>query len=109
FWYDQNKKVTRSQDVIFNENVMYKDRDTQSPSNSTQSDLVFVELDDIRKSSVAQHVVESSQSEGLTPQDNTQRIDTPRSPASTPAHTPILRRSSRPHVPNRRFELLVAH
>ncbi|GMY25340.1 F-box/RNI-like superfamily protein, partial [Fagus crenata] len=48
-------------------------------------------------------VVESSQSEGLTPQDNAQRIDTPRSPASTPAHTPILRRSSRPHVPNRRY------
>jgi hypothetical protein len=103
FWNDQNKKVTRSRDVIFNENVMYKDRDRQSPSNSAQSDPVYVELDDIPESSVAQQVVESSQSEGLTPQDNTQRIDTPQSPASTPAHTPILRRSSRPHVPNRRY------
>jgi hypothetical protein len=54
FWDDQNKKVTRSRDVIFNENVMYKDRDTQSPSNSAQSDPVYVELDDIPKSSVAQ-------------------------------------------------------
>jgi hypothetical protein len=94
FWDDQNKKVNRSRDVIFNENVMYKDRDTQSPSNSAQSDPMYVELDDIPESSVAQQVVESSQSEGLTPQDNTQRIDTPRFPASTPAHTPILRRSS---------------
>lgn len=28
FWDDKNKKVIRSRDVIFNERVMYKDRDT---------------------------------------------------------------------------------
>ncbi|GMY34448.1 Toll-Interleukin-Resistance domain family protein [Fagus crenata] len=82
---------------------MNKDRDTQSPSNLAQSDPVYVELDDIPKRSVAQQAVESSQLEGPIPQDNTQRIDTPQSPASTPAHTSIPSRSSGPHVPNRRY------
>ena len=28
FWDDQNKKIIRSKDVIFNEFVMYKDKNT---------------------------------------------------------------------------------
>lgn len=26
FWYDQNRKINRNRDVIFNEKVLYKDR-----------------------------------------------------------------------------------
>ena len=46
-WDDENMKVIRSRDVIFNEKVMYKDRHKIDANNLEQSGLVFAEADDI--------------------------------------------------------------
>jgi len=32
FWDDQNKKIIRSRNVTFNENMFYKDRTTEFPN-----------------------------------------------------------------------------
>lgn len=94
-WDDENKKMIRSRDVIFNERVMYKDRHSTDASNSEQSGPVYAEVDDVPESPI----VESPQSEESTEHNSEQQSDTPEPP--TPA--PVLRRSSRPHVPNRRY------
>ncbi|XP_068641870.1 IAA-amino acid hydrolase ILR1-like 1 [Aristolochia californica] len=39
-WDDQNKKVIRNRDLIFNETVMYKDRHTADVSNSVESEPI---------------------------------------------------------------------
>lgn len=94
-WDDENKKMIRSRDIILNERVMYKDRHNTTTTNSQFSEPVYVEVDDVPKSPI----VESSQLEGSTKSSNIQPSDTPDHHAST--H--VLRRSSRPHVPNRRY------
>jgi hypothetical protein len=38
FWDDKNRKIIRSRDVVFNEKLMYKDRDSKLSSGSTTSD-----------------------------------------------------------------------
>ena len=38
FWDDKNKKTIRSMDVVFDEKVMYKDRENKQSSESTTSD-----------------------------------------------------------------------
>jgi hypothetical protein len=94
-WDDENKKTIRSRDVIFNERVMYKDRHNTTTTDSKLSEPVFAEVDDVPESPT----VESSQLEEPIESSDTQ-------PSYTPEHhtpTPVLRRSSRPHVPNRRY------
>ena len=54
FWDEQNKKIIRSRNVIFNEQVMYKDRSTVV-SNVTEIDQKkseFINLDELTKSTV---------------------------------------------------------
>ena len=37
FWDDKNRKIIRSRDVIFNEKVMYKDRDKSTSESESES------------------------------------------------------------------------
>ena len=92
-WDDENKKMVRSRDVIFNERVMYKDRLNTTTNNSGLSEPPYVEMDDVPGSPTD----ESPKSKKLAESSI-------RQPSDTPVHTspvPVLRRSSRPHAPNR--------
>ena len=54
FWDEQNRKIIRSRNVIFNEQIMYKDRSTVV-SNVTEIDQKkskFVNLDELTESTV---------------------------------------------------------
>jgi hypothetical protein len=92
-WDDQNKKIIRSRDVIFNEKLMYKDRSTAQSTSPVQNDPVSTELADLSDSSVAQQVGEDPQPEEPTEQQAPQN----------PTPMPAPRRSARPHVPNRKY------
>ena len=54
FWDEQNKKIIRSRNVIFNEQVMYKDRSTvvSDVTEIDQKKSEFVNLDELTKSTV---------------------------------------------------------
>ena len=54
FWDEQNKKVIGSKNVIFNEQVMYKDRSTVVPdvTKIDQNKSKFANLDELTKSIV---------------------------------------------------------
>ena len=54
FWNEQNRKIIRSRNVIFNEQVMYKDRSTIVPdvTEIDQKKFEFVNLDEWTKSTV---------------------------------------------------------
>jgi hypothetical protein len=92
-WDDQNKKIIRTRDVIFNEKLMYKDRSTAQSTSPVQNDPVSTELADLSDSSVAQQVGEDPQPEEPTEQQAPQN----------PTPMPAPRRSARPHVPNRKY------
>ncbi|KAE8676976.1 Vesicle-associated protein 4-1 [Hibiscus syriacus] len=47
FWDYENRKIIRSRDVIFNENVMYKDRSTTKSSNTEAETKEFAEFEEI--------------------------------------------------------------
>jgi len=81
--------------VIFNERAMYKDMHNTTTNVSGLSELVYVEMDDVPGSPTD----ESPKSEKLAESSI-------RQPSNTPVHptpVPVLRRSSRPHAPNRRY------
>ena len=54
FWDEQNRKIIRSRNVIFNEQVMYKDRSTVvlDVTEIDQKKFEFVNLDELTKSTV---------------------------------------------------------
>ncbi|KAE8715229.1 hypothetical protein F3Y22_tig00110186pilonHSYRG00194 [Hibiscus syriacus] len=81
FWDYENRKIIRSRDVIFNENVMYKDRSTAESSNTEAETKEFAEFEDISGNDV-QINPEAVQEE---------------------PHTPELRRSSRIPKPTQRY------
>ena len=68
FWDYENRKIIRSRDVIFNENVMYKDRSiAKSSSSSTEAETKeFVEFEEISGNNV-QISPEAVQEEPGTP------------------------------------------
>ena len=70
FWDYENRKIIRSRDVIFNENVMYKDRsstEAESSSSSTEAETKeFVEFEEISGNDV-QISPEAVQEEPGTP------------------------------------------
>jgi hypothetical protein len=47
---DENKKMIRSRDVIFNERVMYKGKHNTTTNNSELSEPVYAEVDDVPES-----------------------------------------------------------
>lgn len=87
--------MIRSRDVIFNERMMYKDRHNTSASDSKHNGPVYAQIYDVLES----RTIESSQLEHSIESSNEKESDT--SEHSTP--TPSLRRSSRTHMPNRRY------
>ena len=68
FWDYENRKIIRSKDVIFNENVMYKDRSiAESSSSSTEAETKeIVEFEEISGNDV-QISLEAVQEEPSTP------------------------------------------
>jgi hypothetical protein len=94
-WDDENRKMIRSRDVIFNERVMYKDKHDTGAINSEPSGPVYADVDDV----LERPTVDSPQPEESTEPGNVQQSD--KTEHSTPA--PELRRSSRVPVPNRKY------
>ena len=54
FWDEQNRKIIKNRNVIFNEQVMYKDRSTVvlDVTEIDQKKFQFVNLDELTKSTV---------------------------------------------------------
>ena len=52
FWDEQNRKIIISRNVIFNEQVIYKDRSTVVPDVTDQNKSEFVNLDELTESTV---------------------------------------------------------
>ena len=54
FWDEQNRKIIRSRNVIFNEQVMYKDRATVVPdvTEIDQNKSEFVNLDELTECTI---------------------------------------------------------
>jgi len=46
-WDNENRKIICSRDMIFNEKVMYKDRDNTYTRNLEKNDPVYVKVDDV--------------------------------------------------------------
>ncbi|KAL3830794.1 hypothetical protein ACJIZ3_019596 [Penstemon smallii] len=93
-WDDANRKIIRSRDVIFNERVMYKDRHLANATDPIAIEPVYAEADDVPVSPVTNQTLENPEPEERVEQENANQLHSP---------TPVLRRSSRPHVPNRRY------
>ncbi|KAI5415637.1 hypothetical protein KIW84_040887 [Lathyrus oleraceus] len=74
---------------------MYKDKQNTCVSNSDLSGPVYAEVDNVLES----HIVDNPQLEETIEQGSEQQpgISEPPNP------TPVLRRTSRTHVPNRRY------
>ncbi|KAE8684911.1 Actin-depolymerizing factor 1 [Hibiscus syriacus] len=81
FWDYENRKIIRSRDVIFNENVMYKDRSTAESSNTEAETKEFAEFEEISGNDV---------------QINPEIVQ-------EEPHTPELRRSSRIPKPTQQY------
>ncbi|KAE8728570.1 hypothetical protein F3Y22_tig00004205pilonHSYRG00040 [Hibiscus syriacus] len=83
FWDYENQKIIKSRDVIFNENVMYKDKSTiESSSSNTEAETKeFAEFEEISRNDV--HI-------------------SPEEVQEKPV-TPELRRSSRIHKRTQRY------
>ncbi|KAE8686024.1 cytochrome P450 71A9-like [Hibiscus syriacus] len=67
FWDYENRKIIRSIDVIFNENMMYKDRSTAESSNIEAETKEFAEFEEISRNDV-QINPEAVQEEPRTPE-----------------------------------------
>ena len=87
FWDYKNRKIIRSRDVIFNENVMYKDRSIveSSSSNIDAGKKDYVEFDEISNTDVQSGVQNDSEAVQEEPR------------------TPEVRRSSRTPKPVQRY------
>ncbi|KAE8706762.1 Retrovirus-related Pol polyprotein from transposon TNT 1-94 [Hibiscus syriacus] len=87
FWDYENRKIIRSRDVIFNENVMYKDMSTveSSSSNTKAKTKEFAEFEEISGNDV-QISPEAVQEEPGTPE---LRLSS-RIPKSTQRYSPSL-------------------
>jgi len=82
-------------DVIFNEKVTYKDKDNTYTRNFEKSGTLYVDVDDVLETLI----IDTPQPEQSIESSNDQQPDTPDSSTQIPA----LRRSTRPHKPNRKY------
>ena len=92
-WDNENKKVIRCRDVTFNEKVMYKDMHKTDDGDS-ESESTFVDADDVPDNLSEEPNAEDPQPEETVGQNGAQKPDAPAS---------MLRRSTRPPVPNSRY------
>ncbi|KAG6752446.1 hypothetical protein POTOM_044674 [Populus tomentosa] len=104
FWDDQNRKIIRSRNVIFNEKVMYKDRSSgetemaDSDTSPPRSEFIRLEgLPDVTKENNNQESLQkdSSTSVPTSTQEDAEQLE------------PAVRRSSRTIKPPQRFTLLL--
>ncbi|KAG6771504.1 hypothetical protein POTOM_022872 [Populus tomentosa] len=104
FWDDQNRKIIRSRNVIFNEKVMYKDRSSEetemadSDTSPQRSEFIRLEgLPDVTKQNNNQESLQedSSTSVPTSTQEDAEQLE------------PAVRRSSRTIKPPQRFTLLL--
>jgi len=94
-WDNENIKIIRSRDVIFNETVMYKDKDNTYTGNFKKSCPMYVEVDDVPKTLI----IDIPQPEDSIENNNDQQLDT----LEPFTQIPVLRRSSRPHKFNKKY------
>ena len=73
-WDNENQKMIHSRDVIFNEKVMYKDKNNTHTSNPEQSGPIYVEVDDVPETPI----VESPQLDESTKHSSDQQLDRPK-------------------------------
>jgi hypothetical protein len=64
-WDDQNRKMIRSRDVVFNEKVMYKDRNTEK---SEQREPDYFGLKDVSGGRIVEHGSQKDEKQGVQPQ-----------------------------------------
>ncbi|KAE8675966.1 hypothetical protein F3Y22_tig00111640pilonHSYRG00200 [Hibiscus syriacus] len=98
FWDYENRNIIRSRDVIFNENVMYKDRSTveSSSSNTKAETKEFAEFEEISRNDV-QINPEAVQEEPGTPElRRSSRIPKPTQRYSPSLHYLLLTDNGEP-------------
>ncbi|KAE8654393.1 hypothetical protein F3Y22_tig00117048pilonHSYRG00173 [Hibiscus syriacus] len=98
FWDYENRKIIRSRDVIFNENVMYKDRSTveSSSSNTKAETKEFTDFEEISGNDV-QISAEAVQEEPGTPElRRSSRIPKPTQRYSPSLHYLLLTDNGEP-------------
>jgi len=61
-WDDQNRKMIRSRDVVFNEKVMYKDRNTKK---SEQREPDYFGLEDVSGGRIVEHGSQKDEEQGV--------------------------------------------
>ena len=61
-WDDQNRKMIRSRDVVFNEKVMYKDRNTQV---SELEEPEYFGPTDVSENRVVEPVIQNDEEQGV--------------------------------------------
>ena len=96
-WDDQNRKIVRSKDVVFNEIILYKDRALKSKGKKlvTIPLKIFSEIEDSNSETRRpMEVGESSRSRG-------QETEAPKKVPTTPFE--LLKRSSRIPKPPQRY------
>ena len=86
FWDEENRKIIRSKNVIFNEKMTYKNKEAADSDKAETSDVI--DVDDIAKSIVQGDIIDK---------ENTEPQEEPCTPAT------IVRRSSRTIRPPHRF------
>ncbi|KAK0585008.1 hypothetical protein LWI29_022138 [Acer saccharum] len=96
-WDDQNRKMIRSRDVVFNEKVMYKDRNTQV---SELEEPEYFGPNDVSENRVLEPVNQNDEEQGV-PLQVTDPIPY-RDVQATQAESAV-RRSTRTPIPNRKY------
>ncbi|KAE8711604.1 Detected protein of confused Function [Hibiscus syriacus] len=92
----ENRKIVRSRDVIFNENVMYKDKSTAESSNTEAETKEFAEFEEISGNDV-QITPEAVQEEPCTPElRRSSRIPKPTQRYSPSLHYLLLTGNGEP-------------
>ena len=96
-WDDQNRKMIRSRDVVFNEKVMYNDRNTQV---SKLEEPEYFGPNDVSENRVVEPVIQNDEEQGVPLQvvDPIPHRDVPTTKAQS-----TKRRSTRTPIPNRKY------
>jgi hypothetical protein len=63
-WDNQNRKMIRSRDVVFNEKVMYKDGNTEK---SEQREPDYFGPEDVSGSRIVEHGSQKDEEQGVQP------------------------------------------
>lgn len=107
FWNDKNMKVIRSRDVVFNEKVMYKDRNSKRSSGSTDLDgdtSEYFGLQDLPDDSGFEQGFGEIEERALDETVSEVTVSNGSTPETGPSSTvKELRRKAKPHKPNPKY------